>query len=198
MRRITGLDWPLSALAACLLASSLAGAIWIDHFDDGNVGVMLLIQSVPYALAAGLIVKGRPANVDNGRALVAILVVGVVMRLLLFPGWPVSTDIYRYVWDGRVQGAGINPYLHLPADSALSGLRDDAVYPYINRADYAPTIYPPASQIVFRCGNSRAAVTSTSRPSLCCWWRSWRSSGARRPWPASRSLPACWSSISRS
>src|SRR5215471_6702359 len=51
VRRITGLDWPLVALAACLLASALAGAILVDHFDDRNVGVILLVQSVPYALA---------------------------------------------------------------------------------------------------------------------------------------------------
>src|SRR5262249_53911501 len=119
------------------------------HFDDRNVGVILLVQSVPYAMAAWLIVKDRPDRADNGRTVLAILAVGVVMRLLLVPGWPVSTDIYRYVWDGRVQGAGINPYLHVPADTALAGLRDDAIYPYINRADYAPTIYPPTSQIVF-------------------------------------------------
>ena len=60
-----------------------------------------------------------------------------------------STDIFRYVWDGRVQAAGINPYRHVPADAALQHLRDDAIYPYINRADYAPTIYPPMAQIVF-------------------------------------------------
>src|SRR5262249_57624098 len=40
-------------------------------------------------------------------------------------------------------------FLSGPADAALSGLGDGAIYPYINRADYAPTIYPPASQIVF-------------------------------------------------
>src|SRR5262249_9391532 len=40
-------------------------------------------------------------------------------------------------------------FLSGPADAALSGLRDGAIYPYINRADYAPTIYPPAAQIVF-------------------------------------------------
>jgi len=40
------------------------------------------------------------------------------MRLPLLPGWPVSTDMFRYVWDGRVQGAGINPYLYVPADAA--------------------------------------------------------------------------------
>jgi hypothetical protein len=71
------------------------------------------------------------------------------MRCLLLPGTPISTDLFRYVWDGRVQAAGINPYLHVPSDAALSGLRDGAIYPYINRVDYAPTIYPPAAQVVF-------------------------------------------------
>jgi hypothetical protein len=149
MKRITGLDWPLLSLAACLLVLSVIGAFWITHFDDGNAGIIPLLQAVPYALAAWLVVSGRVDGADSGRALATILVVGLVMRLVLMPGWPVSTDLYRYVWDGRVQGAGINPYLHVPADAVLAGLRDQAIYPYINRADYAPTIYPPASQIVF-------------------------------------------------
>jgi alpha-1,6-mannosyltransferase len=149
VKRITGLDWPLLGLAACLLALSVAGAIWITHFDDENAGVIALLQAAPYAVAAWLVVSGRMDGADSGRALATILIVGLTMRLLLLPGWPVSTDIYRYVWDGRVQGAGINPYLHLPADAILAGLRDGTIYPYINRADYAPTIYPPMSQIVF-------------------------------------------------
>lgn len=149
MKRITGLDWPLLALAACLLALSLAGAVAVTHFDDPNVGVVLLLQSVPYAAATWLVVRAKPDSAGGGRALVTILIVGLAMRCLLLPGTPVSTDLFRYIWDGRVQGAGINPYLHVPADAALAGLRDGAVYPFINRADYAPTIYPPASQIVF-------------------------------------------------
>src|SRR5258708_8292399 len=71
------------------------------------------------------------------------------MRCLLLPGTPFSNDLFRYIWDGRVQAAGINPYLYVPTDAALSALRDAAIYPFINRADYAPTIYPPSSQIVF-------------------------------------------------
>ena len=110
---------------------------------------MVLLQAPPYALAAWLVVKAKPDGMDSGRALATILIIGLAMRLLLLPGWPVSTDMFRYVWDGRVQGAGINPYLYVPADAALNGLRDGAIYPYINRADYAPTIYPPMSQIVF-------------------------------------------------
>ncbi len=58
--------------------------------------------------------------------------------------------LYRYVWDGRVQVAGINPYRYVPADPALRPLRDGAIYPHINRADYAPTIYPPMAQVIFR------------------------------------------------
>jgi alpha-1,6-mannosyltransferase len=149
VKRITGLDWPLLALAGCLLALSVAGAIGITHFDDPKVGVVLLLQCVPYAIATWLVVWGRPDRAESGRALATILIVGVAMRCLLLPGTPVSNDLFRYVWDGRIQAAGINPYLYVPADAALTGLRDGAIYPFINRADYAPTIYPPASQIVF-------------------------------------------------
>jgi alpha-1,6-mannosyltransferase len=150
MKRLTGLDWRLLILAGCLLAGSLAGAISITHFDDPNVGTVTLLQAVPYALAVWLVVWGPQRHLDNGRALASILLVALAMRLLLLPGTPISTDVFRYVWDGRVQAAGMNPYLYPPADAALSNLRDAAIYPYLNRADYAPTIYPPAAQIVFR------------------------------------------------
>ena len=149
MKRITGLDWPLLALAGCLLALSAAGAIVITHFDDPNVGIFLLLQCVPYAIAAWLVVWGRPDRADGGRALATILIVGVAMRCLLLPGTPVSTDLFRYIWDGRVQAGGFNPYLYIPSDAAVSGLRDSAIYPNMNRADYAPGIYPPTAQIVF-------------------------------------------------
>ena len=34
-----------------------------------------------------------------------------------------STDIYRYVWDGIVQHAHVNPYRYVPGDAALAYLR---------------------------------------------------------------------------
>ena len=149
MRRVTGLDWPLLALGGCLLVLSAAGAIAVTQFDDPNVGVVLVLQCAPYAIAAWLVLRGRPDDAGSGRALATILIVGVAMRCLLLPGTPVSTDLFRYVWDGRVQAAGINPYLYIPSDAALSSLRDSAIYPFMNRADYAPTMYPPTSQVVF-------------------------------------------------
>jgi alpha-1,6-mannosyltransferase len=83
--------------------------------------------------------------------LLIILLGAVLFRLILVPLDPprLSTDIYRYIWDGRLQGAGINPYLYLPVDPRLAGLRDDSIYPNINRKEYAHTIYPPVAQIFF-------------------------------------------------
>jgi alpha-1,6-mannosyltransferase len=67
-----------------------------------------------------------------------VLGLAIALRALLLTAPPIlSTDIYRYVWDGRVQAAGIDPYRYIPADPALASLRDPVVYPQINRADYA-------------------------------------------------------------
>ena len=99
-----------------------------------------------YFAAARMVQRGGLPQ----RAIWVVLIVAVVLRLpLLFAPPLLSSDIYRYVWDGRVQAAGINPYDFVPADPSLKSLRDEAVYPHINRADYAHTIYPPAAQIVF-------------------------------------------------
>jgi len=79
-----------------------------------------------------------------------VLIAAVAMRAITFAAPPLlSSDMYRYVWDGRVQLAGINPYRYLPDAPELAFLRDAAVFPHINRADYAPTIYPPAAEMLY-------------------------------------------------
>jgi len=59
-----------------------------------------------------------------------------------------SSDLYRYIWDGRVQMAGINPYLYPPSAQELDSLRHEQISPFINRP-HAPTIYPPGAQMLF-------------------------------------------------
>ena len=80
-----------------------------------------------------------------------------VTALLLAPGIyfapKTSDDVWRYVWDGRVQLAGLDPYRFVPLDPALSFLRDPLLFPsdgvtLINRPQ-VPTIYPPAAQLLF-------------------------------------------------
>jgi hypothetical protein len=60
-----------------------------------------------------------------------------------------STDTYRYVWDGRVQAAGINPYAYVPSSPDLAHLRDTKIFPNINRSDYTSSPYPPGAQLIF-------------------------------------------------
>jgi len=81
-----------------------------------------------------------------------ILSVAIACRLVALFGEPyLSSDIYRYVWDGVVQHAHISPYRYVPGDSVLSFLRapNQHVFDHINRRDYAHTIYPPAAQALF-------------------------------------------------
>ncbi|GIW09262.1 MAG: hypothetical protein KatS3mg061_0319 [Dehalococcoidia bacterium] len=84
------------------------------------------------------------------RAGLAVVFLGAVLfRALLLPAFPTSSDdMFRYIWDGRVQAHGINPYRYPPAAPELVALRDEAVWPFINRKQ-VPTIYPPAAQLAF-------------------------------------------------
>jgi len=98
------------------------------------------------ALAATYVAE----RTKHDHAIWLILAIAIFLRLvLLFSDPLLSSDIYRYVWDGKVQAAGINPYRYVPADEALAGFRDSLIYPNINRADYARTIYPPVAQVFF-------------------------------------------------
>ena len=125
--------------------------------DAGGMDPGRTARYIGFACAAGVLYAGAVWRVRrvSGSALPVVLVLALAMRLLTFASPPLlSTDIYRYVWDGRVQAAGINPYLYLPAAPELRGLRDEragagAIYPHINRAYYAPTIYPPVAQALF-------------------------------------------------
>ncbi len=81
-----------------------------------------------------------------------IVAVACACRLITIFGEPfLSSDIYRYVWDGVVQHAHISPYRYVPGDAALSFLRQPNLEAFnnMNRRDYARTIYPPAAQFYF-------------------------------------------------
>lgn len=107
---------------------------------------LALCQGALYLLAAVLISYARAAR----STFIIVIVFAALFRLsILFAPPYLSDDIYRYIWDGRVQAAGINPYRYVPADASLSQLRDDAIYPKINRRDYAHTIYPPVAQMIY-------------------------------------------------
>lgn len=76
-----------------------------------------------------------------------ILLIAVIFRIILLFVNPItSDDYYRYLWDGKVQYAGIDPYEYTPAE--LTSLHDKILYPSGSYPDII-TIYPPLAQILF-------------------------------------------------
>jgi hypothetical protein len=57
-------------------------------------------------------------------------------------------DIHRYVWDGRLQRLGYNPYIVVPSDPAVKGLHTPETR-NLNNPDL-PSPYPAGAQLFFR------------------------------------------------
>jgi hypothetical protein len=82
-----------------------------------------------------------------------VIVVGLVLSAmwhLFFLRMPPGSDddIHRYVWDGRVQRLGYNPYIVVPDDPALAGLHT-AETRALNNPN-VPSPYPAGAQLFFR------------------------------------------------
>ncbi len=130
---------------------------------------LLIGAWIAFVAAAWLVRK-----VPRRTAVVLILLGGIAVQAVAVSAPPkLSTDSYRYVWDGRVQAAGFDPYQYVPTATQLSGLRNDFLfYPHaeycvspsyvishpaaeltpgctrINRPT-VPTIYPPVAEAYF-------------------------------------------------
>jgi alpha-1,6-mannosyltransferase len=81
----------------------------------------------------------------------------VVIGLVLAAVWHVEflrqpagadDDIHRYVWDGRLQRLGYNPYIVIPSDPAVRELHTPETR-NMNNPDL-PSPYPPGAQLFFR------------------------------------------------
>jgi len=137
--------YPLAGIGLTFAGLTVAAPFAFQTGGD-NAFIALAIPAGLLTLAAAQAAEGTP----TGRALWLIFGIGIALRVYVLLFDPLlSTDIFRYIWDGRVQAAGINPYRYFPAHDALVQLRDAAIFPRINRADYAVTIYPPVAEFFF-------------------------------------------------
>jgi hypothetical protein len=82
-----------------------------------------------------------------------VVVVGLVLAtmwqvafLRLPPG--ADDDVHRYVWDGRLQRLGFNPYIVVPSDPAVRSLHTSETRNLNN--PNLPSPYPPGAQLFFR------------------------------------------------
>jgi alpha-1,6-mannosyltransferase len=82
-----------------------------------------------------------------------VIVIGLVLAALWHlpflsqpPG--LDDDVHRYLWDGRVQRLGLNPYIVVPNDPALAGLHTPETRTLNNPEVSSP--YPAGAQLFFR------------------------------------------------
>ena len=141
--------WTIIALSVLGVATLVLYRVAVQSKGVTDIAWFLklvVIQIAIFVAVAWLSLRSR----DSRPLLVIGLVFATLFRLsiIFFPPY-LSDDIYRYIWDGRVQSAGINPYRYIPADESLADLRDEKIYPNINRRDYAHTMYPPVAEGTF-------------------------------------------------
>jgi hypothetical protein len=106
----------------------------------------MAIGAVAYVRTLGLIDR---IGEGSGRALLLSLALAACWRLplLLMPP-TLSTDVYRYVWDGRIQRLGYNPYLLVPTNRAHPDLQTTETR-LMNHPEL-PTPYPAGAELFFR------------------------------------------------
>jgi hypothetical protein len=171
---LRGMNARFRVAAICLALSVMAGLVLLvvrPSLNPAQIRPLPLVAGAWMAfLCAAWLLRKVPLRASVG----LILLGGIAIQLAAVSAPPQnSDDLYRYIWDGRVQAAGIDPYAYVPAARQLTGLRDELLWhpgarwcvkpPYVSEhpaADLAagctainrpkvPTIYPPVAEAYF-------------------------------------------------
>jgi Glycosyltransferase family 87 len=179
--RVAGIVLSLAVLAGLILL------IARPRLDPARIIQLALVAGawIAFGCAAWLLRK-----VTVRLAVGLILVGGIAVQVIALAGPPQnSSDLYRYIWDGRVQAAGIDPYLYAPADAGVAKLRNDFLWSGTGPRNYGdcvrtlknsvepadgyvagctklnrprvPTVYPPVAEAYF-FGVQKAAPADNS------------------------------------
>jgi hypothetical protein len=134
----------LCALGAIMLVALVACAF--RGTSAASFLVPIAVACVAYLVAIRELLR---TPTFPRRVVLIGLALAAVWRVpfLMTPLGP-DDDIARYLWDGRVQRFGYNPYIVIPADPAFSWLHT-AETRGLNNAD-VPSPYPAGAQLFFR------------------------------------------------
>lgn len=127
----------------------VALTICARHFGDRGgpqFMVALTLAGVAYLLALREFFTSAKLSTRVVVVGLALAAAWHVAFLRLAPG--ADDDIHRYVWDGRLQRLGYNPYLVVPSDPNVARLHT-AETRNLNNPDL-PSPYPPGAQLFFR------------------------------------------------
>ncbi len=158
-----GLSWFAWLVLMRMSARFAWGTVTTERPLLATLGILGLLF-VFYAAASSVVLR----SVMERRTLAAVIVFSVAFRLLMLFSEPIQEiDAYRYIWDGKVVAAGVNPFRFSPqqvrdaetdgplaADlKCLVDVRDRSAANarILSRIHYGEltTVYPPTSQAVF-------------------------------------------------
>jgi hypothetical protein len=168
-----------AALCFAALAVLLRAAVQATSLTHrgAEFGVLFTGAAVAFVLGARYVGE-LPRRTALPFVVGGSLVLQLVAILGRAPG--LSDDMFRYVWDGRVQAAGIDPYRYAPIDSHEFFLRGHWLFEatanapswchvvstkggtctLINRPNVT-TIYPPVAEAYFWFIHGVSSVTGT-------------------------------------
>jgi hypothetical protein len=140
----------MAALAVLSLGmiASFAMITTLDHLTRQGYAYLLFLGAafVLYLLAAALVWR---VDLEARRGLLAgIFALALLMRAPLWFTEPtLSTDVWRYLWEGRLLTYGVNPYAERVDSPAL----DSLATPLRARVEHQwmASPYPPGAQLAF-------------------------------------------------
>ena len=139
---ITGLIIEILCIAIASLGNIMQNIPWFSF--------LYTVSFIVYLFAVFSILKNAQLqgkkNDSPQKIIWAIIAFSLIFRLTLLPATP-SDDIFRYLWEGKLQSNWINPYSCVPASSSLEHLRDEFFSGIGHK--HLTTIYPPLTLIVF-------------------------------------------------
>lgn len=134
---VLGVIWCLGLTFCSYNAADRGGPLFIASLTVAGIAYLLAIHE--FSTSATL-----PSRV----VVIGLILAGLChLQFLRMPSGR-DDDIHRYVWDGRVQRLGYNPYVLIPGDPALTRLHTPETR-NLNNPDL-PSPYPVGAQLFFR------------------------------------------------
>jgi len=130
-----------------VIAVAMLALAFVDAREEPALFVLCaLVAGTGYVVALCLL--GRVHGADS-RGLALCLLLAAVWRVPWLVQPPrLSSDVYRYVWDGRLQRLGEDPYRVVPDDPTAAALHTPVTRRLNN--GWVPSPYPPGAQLFFR------------------------------------------------
>lgn len=128
------------------IALTIAALPWLPGAPAVGYTALFIGSSVLFLVTAPAILRASL----SGRQLAGLLTLLCLLRAAFLFTTPVgSDDFHRYLWDGRVQAAGLNPYRYAPGAPELQPLHTETLPRLVNHPTLK-TPYFPLAEWTFR------------------------------------------------